>query len=300
MGERDAAAPLLFSVQKLLRIRMDRYDFIAFVLLTATSSVNASSFSPYPDRMTNPTTWGESLVVNPQYELVKQYPGWSAPRSYIQLSATLSYLKYEKPDGYWDDLNFTCNDNRQTGEIRCDGIYLGVRGKAPESFDVQNVLANYWSSHKVQWRSYGGNNLVSGDYCSLHASVLVLGYGMVTYEDRSCNGGPVSPVQCEVSGPSVLTHPPQEQNSIVSTVRDTWHITCTRPTTVIVSTTRDVKLRSGSDNLDSGLYIESEGVNSMVFTVDTPRSVGILSKLKSSTAPPGSYQGSGIITVSLP
>lgn len=146
------------------------------------------------------------------------------------------------------------------------------------------------------WRIQTNN----GQLCSIHSSIAPTPVIMAWTSNDTNIDPPVTPVYCSVNGPSVLTHPGQQTTGVSSTVHDTWTVSCSSTSTVTVSTMRDVKLRSASDELDSGLYVESDGVTTADFTVGLTRAVTILSKLKSSTAQPGSYSGSGIITITWP
>ncbi len=145
------------------------------------------------------------------------------------------------------------------------------------------------------WRIQTNNGL----FCTVHPSITPT-RAIMAWTSNTWNEGPPEPVHCSVNGPSVLTHPGQQTTGVSSTVHDTWTVNCSATSTVTVSTTRDVKLRSASDELDSGLYVEADGVTTLDFTVGLTRAVTILSKLKSSTAQPGSYVGSGIITITWP
>lgn len=146
------------------------------------------------------------------------------------------------------------------------------------------------------WKIQTNNGL----YCTVHPSITP-SRAIMTWTSTTLNVGPPEPVHCSVTGPSELTHPVQQTTGMSSTVHDTWIVRCSDTSAVTISTMRDVKLRSGSDEIDSGLYVEAEGTTAMYSTAGNyPYPVAILSKLKSSTAQPGSYQGSGIITVSWP
>ncbi len=170
----------------------------------------------------------------------------------------------------------TCSRNPRYVGLSLEGLAAAVIG-----IRVPSIV-----SEATKW-SLDTNNKLSTVYRAISTTLP--------------NTGPPEPVHCSITGPSVLIHPGQKTTGVSSNVRDFWTVRCSGTSAMTISTKSDVKLRSGSDEIDSGLYIGDDGFTSMDFTGgDYPYPVSILSTLKSSTAQPGSYSGSGIITITWP
>lgn len=215
---------------------------------------------------------------------------------------------YQHLDGQWCDYSTVHSGLTITGGTKaysCStrSTYCRVNGARATTTDQSQLIASLVGSRIPTASVIGATGWYietnNGRYCAPHPSLMKQEM-LIRWTSNTANIGPPEPVHCSVNGPSVLTHPGQQTTGVSSTVYDSWTVSCSSTSTVTVSTTRDVKLRSASDELDSGLYVEADGVTTLDFTVGLTRAVTILSKLKSSTAQPGSYSGSGIITITWP
>lgn len=212
-------------------------------------------------------------------------------------------------DGQWCEYStvhsgLTIMSGTNTYSCSTRSTYCRVTGTTASTTDQSRLIASLVGSRIPTASVIGATGWYietnNGRYCAPHPSVSKQGM-TIRWTSNTWNVGPPEPVHCSITGPSVLIHPGQKTTGVSSNVRDFWTVRCSGTSAMTISTKSDVKLRSGSDEIDSGLYIGDDGFTSMDFTGgDYPYPVSILSTLKSSTAQPGSYSGSGIITITWP
>lgn len=306
------ANSLLWKNNQYPRASMRIVNSIALILLFQLTAIpsHAFSYSPQVDLSRPIDEWPPLKLSNFQFT---RYSAWQpypdTMRIQVVISTTRPSAISSGVEAAYRTLDFPCSRSIDRREYTCGGVfvsqvYTSGEVETPTESAIFNAAKVNIERAPIRLELYYNGPEIAAGRCDLFVSLEITGNGggRWGYRDSSCsNTTPPQTVHCSVTGPSVLTHPDQKTTGISSKVHDIWTVSCSGTSTVTLSTTSDVKLRSGSDKIDSGLYIEAEGVTTLDLTAGNyPHPVAILSKLKSSTAQPGSYQGSGIITVSWP
>lgn len=275
---------------------LKRTIYLSYIL--ASGPLWGFTLDPIPDYTAPVSSWPpvtvHDLVLSTGAVLLR-------PLDQNSFSITL-YTPSTAPSGERTDaasgrLMGPCKIALVTREVTCDGVFLNIWGEPWNDENAKAALRQLAMNRPIKMQRIG-NGWEQRD-CLILATVFYSGRG---YQYRSSQPqctphAEIPPTSCSVTGPTVLMHPTQQSNQIVSSVGDQWRISCTAAARVKISSSRSVTLSSNKGEITSRLYVGRAGVTDLELDVDRTANVYIESKLETPSAVPGLYSGSGVITI---
>lgn len=194
-------------------------------------------------------------------------------------------------------------DKGQT--LYCLGVQTRGRGTLPVKETLSMIAARLVDLELPYYRRFPHNTGPQWPHlpraCYYWVQVNVLGVTYITSGQPGkgvCDDlGVPPPASCSITGMSDIEHRSVSTGSVYRSKRITLGVLCDRTASVRLDVPRSpAVLRSGSDRVSTGLFLNENGLYSATVTAGPHGTVDVLSVVDTDIKSPGEYNGTVVLT----